>query len=445
MGRKRADMVTNIVNIYLPNGIYVLNRATIPMGEKSRDDLDVAYNKELNELRAKYDNLFKPIYDEREKVLTTPSGDEKGTPALPKFWLTAMKNNNTLRSIIEFRDEPVLAYLSDVKAEFLEPLKQESFRIMMTFDENPYFSNKVLTKQYTMKVIDGEVEALLQGTEATEINWYPDKDVTRQTVTKIQRHKRTKETRTKTEIEDQPSFFRFFTTQEVPSNEALSRMTKQEIAELEMYVEEDYDIGIVIRLSGDSIFCASGDVADQQYLTQLLQATVRREMLDHNNDVKRCHLGPESLHNYLSRVFYSRRSKMNPLWNSAIVAGYSKGVPFVGYSDMHGTQYKDDFVVTGMGKYFAIGPLREKHDVNMSREEARELAIECMRLLFLRDCAAGDRVQIAYVTDKGVEFEGPMKLEAEWYVFYIDYFNDFRRYEKFISPTSQKAIASCQF
>lgn len=215
--------------------------------QKSRDDLDVAYNKELNELRAKYDLLFQPIYEEREKVLTEPSGSEKGTPSLPKFWLTAMKNNNTLRSIIEFRDEAVLAYLSDVKAEFLEPVKQESFRIIMTFDENPYFSNKVLIKQYNMKVIDGEVEALLQGTEATEIDWYPDKDVTRQTVTKIQRHKRTKETRTKTEVEDQPSFFRFFTTQEVPSNEALSRMTKQEIAELEMYVEEDYDIGIVIR------------------------------------------------------------------------------------------------------------------------------------------------------------------------------------------------------
>ncbi|KAK1442379.1 testis-specific y-encoded like protein [Babesia gibsoni] len=248
-----AMLIERIKNVSLEGPLGKLNesqRSTVDKLQrlqKSRDDLDVAYNKELNELRAKYDLLFQPLYEERQKALTEPSGNEKGTPSLPKFWLTAMKNNNTLRSIIELRDEPVLAYLSDVKAEFLEPLKQESFRIVMTFDENPYFSNRVISKQYNMRVIDGEVEALLQGTEATEIDWYPDKDVTRQTVTKIQRHKRTKETRTKTEVEDQPSFFRFFTTQEVPSNEALSRMTKQEIAELEMYVEEDYDIGIVIR------------------------------------------------------------------------------------------------------------------------------------------------------------------------------------------------------
>ncbi|GFE55483.1 20S proteasome subunit beta 7 [Babesia ovis] len=186
-------------------------------------------------------------------------------------------------------------------------------------------------------------------------------------------------------------------------------------------------------LSKDAIFCTSGDAADHQYLTQLLQATVKSEMLDNNNDHASCHLGAEELHNYLSRVFYARRSKMNPLWNSAIVAGHSKGVSFVGYADMYGTQYKEDFVVTGMGKYFAIGPLREKHNVNMSREDARSLAIECMNLLFLRDCSAGDRIQIAYVTDRGVEFEEPIQLTAEW------------GYEKFVAPTCQRTIAGCQF
>lgn len=112
-----------------------------------------------------------------------------------------MKNNKTLRRIIELHDEPVLAYLSDISAEFLEPKKQESFKIVMTFDKNPYFTNTTLVKQYNMKSLDGEVESLLQGTVATEINWLPDKDVTKQTVTKIQRHKKTKETRTRVDLE----------------------------------------------------------------------------------------------------------------------------------------------------------------------------------------------------------------------------------------------------
>ncbi|EKX72756.1 nucleosome assembly protein, putative [Theileria equi strain WA] len=215
--------------------------------QKSRDELESEFNKELNELRAKYDVLYKPLYEKRFKVLTTASGSEYGTPSLPRFWLTAMKNNKVLRNVIEVRDEPILAYLTDVSAEFLEPKKQESFKITMSFDSNPYFTNKTLVKQYNMKSIDGEMESLLQCTEATKIEWLPDMDVTKQKVTKIQRHRRTKETRQKVELEDQPSFFRFFTSQEVPSSETLDRMTEQEIAELEMYVEEDYDIGIIIR------------------------------------------------------------------------------------------------------------------------------------------------------------------------------------------------------
>lgn len=187
------------------------------------------------------------------------------------------------------------------------------------------------------------------------------------------------------------------------------------------------------KLADDAIFCTSGDAADQQYLTRILRDTVTREMLENNNDRSSCRIDAEMLHNFLARVFYERRTKMNPLFNSAIVAGHSQGTPFLGYADMYGTQYKDDFIVTGMGKYFAIGPLREKHRNDMTKEEARDLAIGCLKLLFLRDCSAGDRIQIVYVTDKGTEFEEPFQLEAEW------------RFEKFIAPTSQRPIEGCQF
>ncbi|UKK01239.2 nucleosome assembly protein [Theileria orientalis] len=232
--------------------------------QKSKDELEVEFNKELNKLRLKYEVLYQPIYESRYKILTRPQGLEYGTPSLPRFWLTAMKNNKTLRNIIEVHDEPVLAYLSDVTSEYLEPNKQESFKITMKFDKNPYFTNTTLVKQYNMKSVDGELESLLQGTVASEINWLPDKNVTKQTVTKVQRHKRTKETRTRVDFEDKPSFFRFFTGQEVPTVEQLSQMTKLEISELELYVEEDYDIGVVIRdkLIPEAIYWYLGAVDD---------------------------------------------------------------------------------------------------------------------------------------------------------------------------------------
>lgn len=34
------------------------------------------------------------------------------------------------------------------------------------------------------------------------------------------------------------------------------------------------------------------------------------------------HYGPENIYEYMSRLMYQRRSKMNPLWNSFVIAGF---------------------------------------------------------------------------------------------------------------------------
>jgi 20S proteasome subunit beta 7 len=36
-------------------------------------------------------------------------------------------------------------------------------------------------------------------------------------------------------------------------------------------------------------------------------------------------LGPAEIHEYLSQVLYSRRSRMNPLWNSILIGGVRDG------------------------------------------------------------------------------------------------------------------------
>jgi hypothetical protein len=36
-------------------------------------------------------------------------------------------------------------------------------------------------------------------------------------------------------------------------------------------------------------------------------------------------LSPREIHSYLGRVFYNRRTKINPLWNSVITAGFRDG------------------------------------------------------------------------------------------------------------------------
>ena len=36
---------------------------------------------------------------------------------------------------------------------------------------------------------------------------------------------------------------------------------------------------------------------------------------------------PQSLHSWLTRVMYVRRTKINPLWNTVIIGGFNKEKP----------------------------------------------------------------------------------------------------------------------
>ena len=45
-------------------------------------------------------------------------------------------------------------------------------------------------------------------------------------------------------------------------------------------------------------------------------------------------LGPRELYSYLKRVMYQRRSKVDPLWNQLVVAGWRNGAPLLGTVDL---------------------------------------------------------------------------------------------------------------
>ena len=77
-----------------------------------------------------------------------------------------------------------------------------------------------------------------------------------------------------------------------------------------------------LQAVGDyTIVGASGDMSDFQYLQTILDQLVVEEFSrgDGHN------LGPAEIHEYLSQVMYSRRSKMNPLWNALLVGGVKEG------------------------------------------------------------------------------------------------------------------------
>ncbi|XP_009889984.1 PREDICTED: proteasome subunit beta type-4 [Charadrius vociferus] len=125
---------------------------------------------------------------------------------------------------------------------------------------------------------------------------------------------------------------------------------------------------------------------------------------------------PKAIHSWLTRVMYNRRSKINPLWNTVVIGGYYNGESFLGYVDMLGVAYEAPTLATGYGAYLAQPLMREvlEKKPSLTKEEARDLIDRCMKILYYRDARSFNRYEVAIATEKGVEVEGPLTLEANW-------------------------------
>lgn len=106
-------------------------------------------------------------------------------------------------------------------------------------------------------------------------------------------------------------------------------------------------------------------------------------------------LGAPEIYEYLSRLMYGRRSKMNPLWNSLLVGGFKDGKSFLGYVDLLGTTYSASTLATGYGAYIALPLLRkavEGRETTLTEAEATDIMETCMKVLFYRDARSLNKV-----------------------------------------------------
>lgn len=120
------------------------------------------------------------------------------------------------------------------------------------------------------------------------------------------------------------------------------------------------------------------------------------------------------MHSFLTRVLYNRRSKMDPLWNSVVVAGFRDGKPFLGRVSHIGCAYEDNLIATGMGGYMALPILRERWHEDLTEEEGRAILVDAMRVLFYRDCRSINRIQIGKVDASGVTVDEPVRMDTKW-------------------------------
>lgn len=184
------------------------------------------------------------------------------------------------------------------------------------------------------------------------------------------------------------------------------------------------DIQRLHPLGTHTVLAAAGDMSDFQWLKKDLDAILREEG---NLSLTDSHpsLSPGNIYEYLSNLFYHRRSKMNPVWNACIVGGWdqNKKEPFLGYVDLLGTTYTAPTLATGFGAHIAQPLLREavenKGGVDLSgpllnKDEAEKVIDDCMKVLFYRDARSINKYQIATITAEGIHISDAKSAETEW-------------------------------
>jgi len=169
----------------------------------------------------------------------------------------------------------------------------------------------------------------------------------------------------------------------------------------------------VFRVNESTVMAAGGDYADYQFLKQIIEQKVLSDECIGDG----FGYTPKSLHSWLTRFLYNRRSRFNPLWNTLIVAGMLNGEAYLGFVDKVGTAYEAPSVASGYGAYIAQPMLRDaiEKNPNMTEQEARDVIQRCMTVLNYRDARSWNKFEMAVVAkDHAAEIIGPVETQADW-------------------------------
>jgi hypothetical protein len=98
-----------------------------------------------------------------------------------------------------------------------------------------------------------------------------------------------------------------------------------------------------VGVAKDTLLAAGGDYSDYQ---QMLKIIEQKAVEEYAMDDGSC-MSASAMHHWLTRIMYQRRSKMDPLWNAVVIAGVGgDGQSYLGTTDMYGTMYADNFIVS---------------------------------------------------------------------------------------------------
>lgn len=232
-----------------------------------REELLKEYLAERAAMEAKYQELSKPLFEQRERVVggemdeeiaaaateeerTTAASGEKQQEeetieqGIPQFWACAIHQMPVTEGIVSEHDIECLGFLRDIRC--LNHDNGEGFVLEFHFAPNDFFENLVLTKSYDVPNLLLADEPILKNVRGCEIRWKPNKSLVSGEVTRQQRGtgKNAGQVRTVTKTTRRESFFHFFTPPEMTD---IMTMTEEDALRIESAFDEDYDVAQAFR------------------------------------------------------------------------------------------------------------------------------------------------------------------------------------------------------
>jgi 20S proteasome subunit beta 7 len=107
----------------------------------------------------------------------------------------------------------------------------------------------------------------------------------------------------------------------------------------------------IYQISHDTAVATSGEMSDFQEFIKILREKSEGDIIENDGAL---FLKPRDYFNYISRINYQRRMKMNPLWTGNILAGVRQdnGEAFLGMVDLYGTKIEGNFLLTGLSAHY---------------------------------------------------------------------------------------------
>ncbi len=216
------------------------------------------FKKEHNKLEYKYEQLYRPFYERRQKII---EGEEKpdieqireklaelkineeeakaekeGEKGIPEFWYKCLENCQDI--MINEKDKNILKKLKLIKCT---PEENGNFTLEFFFEPNDYFTNEVLKREF---ILDEDYD--IKEIKSDEIQWKSDEvNPTIEIKQKKVKNKRTKQIKTVQKKEKIPSFFSSFRNFVKKEGEKAKNEEKDEDDDEEegdeMTIEDEYD------------------------------------------------------------------------------------------------------------------------------------------------------------------------------------------------------------